>query len=293
MRFVVLTGPSGSGKTLAMHSFEDAGYYAVDNLPPRLLPDLLAFCQETGQERVAVVTDTRCGAALSELPDVLQELSKAGFHAETLFLDASDETLIRRYKETRRPHPMLQAAAGGETELGIMEAIAAERALLEPIRALTDRIVDTTSLTAAQLRETLRAAYAQNAPLGMLITVTSFGFKHGLPIDADLVFDVRFLANPHYVAALQDLDGRNPRVAEFVHQDPRTQSFQQKMQDLVEFALPQYQQEGKAYLNIAIGCTGGRHRSVVLAEDLATRLQERGARVVLRHRDLPEREASA
>lgn len=288
MRFVVITGISGAGKTLAVHSFEDAGYYVTDNLPPRLLPALAQFCREQGFERGAVVTDTRCGVAFAELPVVLQEMDKAGFQLETLFLDASDEALVHRYKETRRPHPLLTVPPDGVMETGIVEAITKERGLLESTRALADRILDTSTFTANQLRETLHTAYACDTRPGLLVTITSFGFKHGLPIDADLVFDVRFLANPHYVAALKRLNGRDARVRDYVHEDTRARKFLEKMEDLVNFALPQYYQEGKAYLNIAIGCTGGQHRSVVLAEDLLSRLRESGYQVSVRHRDVAE-----
>ncbi len=171
-------------------------------------------------------------------------------------------------------------------EGGIVEAIHAERALLNTVRALADKILDTSALTIMQLREAIYAAFAGASRPGLLVTITSFGFKYGLPIDADLVFDVRFLANPHYVPALKMLDGRDIRVANYVKQDPLTPAFQEKMRDLVAFALPQYQREGKAYLNIAIGCTGGKHRSVTLAEELAAQLRQEGYRVVVRHRDL-------
>lgn len=286
MRFVVITGLSGAGKTLALGSFEDAGYYTVDNLPPRLLPALIAFCREAGRERGAVVIDTRSGPAFAELPVVLQELAKSGLPIEVLFVDAGDETLIQRYKETRRPHPLLTEPSDITEEGGIVEAIQAERALLKTARDLADQLLDTYELTAAQLRDTIHTAYAGESRPGLLVTVMSFGFKYGVPMDADLVFDVRFLTNPHYVAALKRLDGRDARVAQYVHQDPLTPAFQAKMRDLVEFALPQYQREGKAYLNIAIGCTGGKHRSVVLAEDLAADLRQADYRIAVRHRDV-------
>jgi UPF0042 nucleotide-binding protein len=286
MRFVVITGPSGAGKTLALHSFEDAGYYTADNLPPRLLPSLVSFCQSEGFERGAVVIDTRAGKAFAELPDVLQEMTKADIDVELLFLDASDEALVHRFKETRRPHPLFNPTLTNVQESGIIEAIHAERGLLESVLALADSILDTSAFSAMQLRDALHSTYAQETRPGLLVTVASFGFKHGLPTDADLVFDVRFLTNPHYIPALKALDGRSKRVADYVHKDPQTQPFFDKMLDLIHFALPQYQREGKAYLTIAIGCTGGQHRSVVLAEDLAARLKADGYSVMLRHRDV-------
>jgi UPF0042 nucleotide-binding protein len=286
MRFVVISGMSGAGKTLALHSFEDAGYYAVDNLPPRLLPALTDYCRAEGCARAAAVVDTRCGPTFAELPDILHELSKAGVQVETLFLDASDETLVHRYKETRRPHPLLRESEDGVMRGDIVAAIQEERHQLEPVRALVDRMLDTTALSIAQLRDTLHATYAPDTRPGLLVTVTSFGFKHGLPVDADLVFDVRFLTNPHYVSALKPFTGMDARVVKYVHDDPHTLPFLEKMFGLIAYALPQYQLEGKAYLNIAIGCTGGKHRSVVLAEDLAERLRAEQHRVAVRHRDI-------
>lgn len=285
MRLVVITGLSGAGKTFALHSFEDAGYYAVDNLPPRLLPSLAEYCRGAGYGKAAVVVDARAGAAFQQLPAMLQEMQRSGTTTELLFLDATDEILVRRYKETRRPHPLLTE----QTEGGIQGAIHAERTIMRSARALADRVLDTSTLTVSQLREVIHVAYAEEARPGMLITVTSFGFKHGVPGDADLVFDVRFLVNPHYVPELRLRDGRDPEVATYVHADPRTRAFQDRMVDLIRFALPQYQQEGKAYVNIAIGCTGGKHRSVVLAEDLAAMLRQERYRVAVLHRDV-ERE---
>ena len=285
MRFVVITGPSGAGKTLALHSFEDAGYYTVDNLPPRLLPALIAFCRSEGLERGAVVVDTRSGKAFGELPDVLEAMRGGDSDLEVLYLDASDNALVQRYKETRRPHPLRRVGPAGVPQVGIIDAIQAERVLLEAVRPLADHIFDTSVLNPAQLREVLHATYAQETRPGLLVTVVSFGFKYGLPVDADLVFDVRFLANPHYISELKRLDGRDARVAAYVHTDPLTRPFQAKMEDLVSFALPEYQREGKAYLTIAIGCTGGQHRSVVLAEELTARLRKDGYHVALQHRD--------
>ena len=282
MRFIVITGPSGAGKTLALHSFEDGGYYTADNLPPCLLPNLADFCRKTGRERCAVVVDARSGAAFEELGDVLAQMKEEGVCVELLYLDAGDGALVQRFKETRRPHPLVSEATAGS----IVEAIQLERVLLESARPLADRILDTSTLSAWELRDFMHATYSQDTRPGLLVTVTSFGFKHGLPVDADLVFDVRFLANPHYVPELKYLSGQAQAVAEYVHADPLTGPFQTRVHDLVDFALPQYQREGKAYLNIAIGCTGGQHRSVVLAEELAARLLESGYRVTTRHRDI-------
>jgi RNase adapter protein RapZ len=286
MRFVVLTGPSGAGKTLALHSLEDAGYYTVDNLPPRLLPALVAFCKAEGYERGAAVIDTHSGSSFAELPGVLEAMRRAGQDVETLFLDAGDDILIHRYKETRRPHPLIAAATNGSQESGIVEAVDAERELLHAARALADRVLDTSEMSSAQLRDAMHEAYAQDTRPGLRVTVTSFGFKYGLPIDADLVFDVRFLRNPHYVPELKRMDGRSEEVARYVHDDPLTAPFLDRMYGLVDFALPEYEREGKAYLTIAIGCTGGKHRSVTLAHDLAQRLAQQGHSVAVRHRDV-------
>ncbi|MCW3098408.1 MAG: hypothetical protein JWL77_4026 [Chthonomonadaceae bacterium] len=285
MRFVVITGPSGAGKTLALHSFEDAGYYTADNLPPCLLPELADFCRKTERERCAVVVDARSGTAFDDLSDVMAQMNNDGVCVELLYLDASDGALVHRFKETRRPHPLVNEATQG----GIVEAIQLERVLLESARPLADRILDTSTMTAWELRDFMHATYSQDTRPGLLVTVTSFGFKHGLPVDADLVFDVRFLANPHYVPELKYLSGKSEAVAAYVHADPLTAPFQSRMNDLVDFALPQYQREGKAYLNISIGCTGGQHRSVVLAEDLAAQLTQAGYRVTIRHRDIEKR----
>ena len=285
MRFVVLTGPSGAGKTLALHSLEDAGYYTVDNLPPQLLPALASFCTEAGFERGAAVIDTRSGHSFEALGDVLDAMKKAGRPVETLFLDAGDDVLIHRYKETRRPHPMIAAATERSQDTGIVEAVNAERELLQTARALADSVLDTSEMSAAQLRDAIHAAYAQGSRPGLRVTITSFGFKYGLPIDADLVFDVRFLRNPHYVPELRRMDGRSEEVARYVHEDPLAAPFLDRILSLIDFALPEYEREGKAYLTIAIGCTGGKHRSVTLAVDLARRLEASGHAVAIRHRD--------
>jgi UPF0042 nucleotide-binding protein len=286
MRLVVITGPSGAGKTLALHSLEDAGYYAVDNLPPKLLPALADFCCNDRKMNGAVVIDTRSGPSYATLTDVLEQMKAAGNSVEILYLDASDTALLQRYKETRRPHPLRRTSKDGDTEGGIMQVILAERELLDAARAAADHVIDTSSFSAHQFRETIHASYAEGSRPGLLLTVVSFGFKYGLPVDADLVFDVRFLANPHYISELRELDGRDPRVAAYVNADLNAEPFQTKMRELVLFCLPEYVREGKAYLNIAIGCTGGQHRSVVLAETLASSLRDESYSVSLLHRDV-------
>lgn len=279
MRFLIVTGMSGAGKATALHYFTDIGFYAVDNIPPRLLPALADSSCEGGQNRLMVVVDARAGRALTELPATLVQLAARNTRAEVIFLDASDEVLVRRFKETRRPHPLFAAGKS------VLEAIQAERDMLDDIRACADRIIDTSSLAPAELCRALARTTGESSGPKLNITVESFGFKHGIPIDADLVFDVRFLANPHYVPRLKSLTGVSPEVAHYVHNDPLTDPFLDKMFDLIGFTLPQYQREGKAYLTIAIGCTGGRHRSVTIAEDLAGYLRREGYRADVLHRD--------
>lgn len=279
MRFLIVTGMSGAGKATALHYFTDIGYYAVDNVPPRLLPALADSCCDGEQDRLMAVVDARVGRAVHELPATLELLSARNTPAEVIFLDASDDVLVRRFKETRRPHPLF---GGGKS---VLEAIHAERAMLDEIRVVADRIIDTSSLSSAELSRALAQTTGERSGPRLQITVESFGFKHGIPIDADLVFDVRFLANPHYVPRLKPLTGLSAEVARYVHSDPLTEPFLEKMFDLIGFTLPQYQREGKAYLTIAIGCTGGRHRSVTVAEDLANYLRRDAYRVEVLHRD--------
>ncbi|HEX8992071.1 MAG TPA: RNase adapter RapZ, partial [Anaerolineales bacterium] len=224
--------------------------------------------------------------SLSDLPGVLDDLGRKRFRPELLFLDASDEVLVRRFKESRRPHPTFGTGRGT-----ILDAIRAEREMLADALARSDRLIDTSGLTPAELRSELEATTRESLGKGLLVTVESFGFKHGIPIDADLVFDVRFLVNPHYVLDLQPLLGTSPEVADYIHRHALTKPYLDKLIDFLLFTLPEYQREGKAYLTIAIGCTGGRHRSVTVAEDIAARLREEGYRTVVYHRDV-EREPS-
>jgi UPF0042 nucleotide-binding protein len=280
MRFIVLTGTSGAGKSTAFNFFEDIGYRAVDNVPPRLLPELARACHEDGLDKVRAVVDSRAGESIRLLPDMLEEVERQGIKAELVFLDASDESLIRRFKETRRPHPTFRTESGA-----VLDAIQAERKLLTDILARADKTIDTSNMTPQELRKELASVTDSAAGPGLTITIVSFGFKHGIPIDADLIFDVRFLVNPHYVPALKPLTGVSPEVAHYIHRDPLTEPFLEKLVDFVDFTLPQYAREGKAYLTIGIGCTGGRHRSVTIAEDLAASLRSEGFRVTVFHRD--------
>lgn len=286
MQLVVITGLSGAGKALAAKTFEDMAYTVVDNLPPVLLPELVEKCLIAGEQppaaRLAVVVDARAGSFFVGLEPALALIHASGVKPTILFLDASDEALVRRFKETRRKHPLFDEHGG------ILGSIQGERALLEDIKETADKVIDTSDLSAQQLRSLLVADFALGPEKnqGLTVTVTSFGFKYGLPLDADLVFDVRFLINPHYVDELRPYDGRDGRVEAYVMGDPDTGLFLHKLYDLMDWSVPQYIEEGKAYLTVAIGCTGGRHRSVLVAEKLGRHLRDRGFRVLIQHRDV-------
>jgi UPF0042 nucleotide-binding protein len=283
MRLVIITGMSGAGKATAARIFEDLSYSVVDNLPPALLPDLMAQHKKAPHSAaLAVLIDARTGALLGSVDKAFEKVEKAGVRPTVLFLDASDDVLVQRFKETRRPHPLFEQTGG------ILEAIRQERTLLQSLRERADKVVDTTNLKPHGLQRELETAFLTVSQKGqrIMVTVISFGFKFGLPLDADLIFDVRFLINPHYVDSLRPYDGRHQAIAEYVMDDPDSGVFMEKLYDLVEFSLPRYVEEGKAYLTIAIGCTGGRHRSVVVAEKLGQFLQSRGYRTLVQHRDV-------
>lgn len=282
--FVVLTGLSGAGKSHAIRALEDLGYLCVDNLPVALIPTFANLTLNSGGEsrRAAVVVDVREGRGLARFPAVYRRLKKqSASQVRLIFLDAADSALLRRFSETRRPHPL----ASHQT---VAESLAEERRLLQPIRQLADQVLDTSALTVHELRrrilETTGVA-GKVAPL--VVTVLSFGFRHGVPEDADLVFDVRFLPNPHFVTSLRRWSGRNERVAGYVLRSRPARQFLRLSTDLLKFLVPQYISEGKAYLTIAIGCTGGRHRSVALAHAIAAKLKAvRGIQLRVRHRDV-------
>jgi UPF0042 nucleotide-binding protein len=283
--FVVVTGVSGAGKSHAIRALEDLGYFCVDNLPIALLPtfaDLTLDTTSGSSRRAAVVIDVREGRQFARFPTVYRRLQRqAQGRIRLLFLEANDSVLLRRFSETRRPHPL----AGRRS---IAEGLAEERRLLEPMRRLADRVIDTTALTVHELRRQVRETVGgAGAVVPLVVTVLSFGFRHGVPEDADLLFDVRFLPNPHFVPALKPWSGRNPRVSRYVLRSPAASRFLRLTGDLLRFLLPQYVSEGKAYLTIAVGCTGGRHRSVAIAEALAGRLRTvPGIRLRVRHRDV-------
>lgn len=283
MQLVIVTGMSGSGKTLAIRAFEDMGYICVDNIPPSLLPSLPEIYRESESSgrNIAAVVDVRSGHMFPELIRIYPELTEYYRQVRILFLEASDEVLIQRFKETRRRHPLFENCQG------IINSIACERQMLSGLKELADKVMDTSDLDPGRLKSEIVTCFgADSTDAGLIITVISFGFKYGIPLDADLVFDVRFLTNPYYVPELRSYDGRDNPVQEFVMGDERTGQFITRLRELIEFALPHYEKEGKAYLNIAIGCTGGRHRSVVIANELAAFLRCAGYRIIIDHRDV-------
>ncbi len=283
--FVVITGFSGAGKSTAMNVFEDAGYFCVDNLPPEMIRSLVELFVHKGSkvERAAVVSDVRGGVYFEALRAVVDDLAALGLSHHVLFLEAAEQTLVTRYKETRRRHPLAP-------EGSIAAGVAAERALLEPLRGRADLVIDTTGVSAATLREKIAEEFLPRQAVGRLsVTFMSFGFKHGPPREEDLAFDVRFLANPHYEPELRELTGLDAAVVEYIGRDGRLEQLYERLQALLDFLLPQYVAEGKAHLVIAIGCTGGRHRSVAIAEQLAARYRDHDdLDVAVAHRDMDE-----
>jgi UPF0042 nucleotide-binding protein len=266
---VIITGFSGAGKSTAMAAFEDEGYFCVDNLPSEMIQTLVELFKHEGSKvaRAAVASDVRGGSYFQGLETMLDDLRESGVAHRVLFLDADEETLLTRYKETRRRHPL--APSGNVTE-----GIARERALLAPVRGRADVVIDTTGLTAAMLRRKLTDEMLPARRGRLAVTFESFGFKHGPVRDADLMFDVRFLPNPHYEQDLRPLTGDDPRIEAYINRDGALDAFYEHLFPMLDFLLPQYLEEGKAHLVVAIGCTGGRHRSVAIARDLAERYGE-------------------
>ncbi len=282
LRFVIITGLSGAGKSYAIKCFEDLGYFCVDNLPTTLIPTFAELCAQSsrGMTNIALGVDVREGEYLEHLLEILGTLRGTGHVPEVLFLEASDEILVRRYHETRRRHPL----AG---EGNVLDGIRAERKALAHLREAADQILDTSSLTVHQLKDRLVQIYGTPLPRGTLtVSLVSFGFKHGIPYDADLMFDLRFLPNPHFVEALRAHDGRDREVTDWLFAHPESRELLTRLEDLVQFLLPLYQREGKAYLTIALGCTGGKHRSVAFVESLRAFLEAQGFAPIVRHRDL-------
>jgi UPF0042 nucleotide-binding protein len=284
-QFVVVTGLSGAGKTEVIRCLEDLGFFCVDNLPPALIPKFADLCAHPAGKvrRVALVTDIRGGAFFDELFTSLAELRKMGFAYRILFLEASDEALVSRFKATRRPHPL------GKRGRSLLQSIREERRALENIRGRADKVINTSGLAVGRLKEEISSLFLPPRGEKTLVNIISFGYKYGIPPDADHVFDARFLANPHYEKGLRALTGEDERVARFVLKDPVTKEFLDHLQGFVAFLLPQHRKEGKAFVTIAIGCTGGKHRAPVIARHLGTFLKPLGYRTLVEHRDINRR----
>ncbi len=280
---VVITGMSGSGKANVLKAFEDLGYYAVDNLPVELMPRFAELVKQSSEiDRAALVVDIREGQKLGRIPQYLQQL-KRQLHTTVVFLEASDDVLVRRFSETRRPHPLGRASETVKASLG------AERKRLGPLRDIADVVIDTSKFNVHELRAHILERFRREATdRNILVSCVSFGYKQGVPVDSDLVFDVRFLPNPHFVPEFRPLSGRHPKVAKYIRSFPQTQEFISRISDLLVYLLPHYVREGKSYLTIAFGCTGGQHRSVMIAEEVAKRLKKAGYNLKVVHRDSPK-----
>jgi UPF0042 nucleotide-binding protein len=280
-RILIVSGLSGAGKTAAVRSLEDLGYFVVDNLPPAFIPKFAELCQQSEMKKTAMVVDIRGGEFFNTVFSALTDLDNKNIKYEILFLEASDEVLVRRYKASRRRHPL----SGGE----VLEDIREERALIKELRGKANRVIDTSNLSEKQLQQEIYSIYGGNrGDNDLFITVMSFGYKNGIPLDADLVMDVRFLPNPFYVPELRHLTGNDPAVQQHVCSSEVTGEFKTKFSGLIEYLIPHYKKEGKATLMIAIGCTGGMHRSVTLANWLGDFLRDQHYKVAVRHRDIKE-----
>jgi len=279
---VVITGMSGSGKASVLKAFEDLDYYCVDNLPIELIPRFADLAKQSGEiEKAALVADIREGGQLRRLPSIIQSLRKQ-LKTTVLFLEASDDALLRRFSETRRPHPLGKDST-------VKSALQKERRLLQPIRALADMVVDSSKFNVHELRSHVTDKFnTESGDKNILISIVSFGYKSGVPNDADLLFDVRFLPNPHFIPAFRPYTGRHPQVAKYIRSFPQTQEFLDRISALLVYLIPHYVREGKSYLTIGFGCTGGQHRSVMIAEEAKKRLAKAGYRVKVVHRDSPK-----
>jgi UPF0042 nucleotide-binding protein len=278
---VIVTGISGAGKASALKAFEDLGFHCVDNLPLELLPDFARLVEKSAEvERAAIVVDVREGTTLDRLPEILKGV-KTRLSTRVVFLDAQDAVLVRRYSETRRPHPL------GRSET-VSRSIVEERQLLDPIRNVADTLIDTSNFNVHELRANILARFGKENESGsLLVSCLSFGFKNGVPLDADMVFDVRFLPNPHFVEKFRKLTGLDPEVAAYVRGFPQSVEFLSRVKELMLYLLPHYVEEGKSYLTVAFGCTGGQHRSVMMVEEIAAELKRAGYQVKALHRDMP------
>jgi len=279
---VIITGMSGSGKASVLKAFEDLGYYCVDNLPVELIPQFAELAVQSSEiRRTALVVDVREGSKLEQLPGILKSVRRM-IPTKVVFLEASDAVLVRRFSETRRPHPL-------GTDSPVKSALKTERRHLGAIRKLADFVIDTSKFNVHELRAHITERFQeQSAENSILVSCVSFGFRQGVPEDADLVFDVRFLPNPHFVPEFRPLTGRDPRVAKYIRSFPQTREFISRISDLLIYLLPHYIHEGKSYLTIAFGCTGGQHRSVMIAEEVGKHLRRAGYRVKVVHRDSPK-----
>jgi RNase adapter protein RapZ len=278
---VIVTGISGAGKASALRSFEDLGYHAVDNLPLELLPEFAELVGKSREiERAAIVVDVREGTTLDRLPEILKSVKQV-LATRVVFLDAQDAVLVRRYSETRRPHPLRRSDT-------VERSIVEERQLLDPIRNVADTLIDTSNFNVHELRAHIQSRFGKGEKSNrLLVSCLSFGFKNGVPLDADLVFDVRFLPNPHFVPEFRKKTGKDAKVAAYVRGFPQTQEFLDRVTDLMLYLLPHYVEEGKSYLTVGFGCTGGQHRSVMMAEEMTKRLRKAGYQVKALHRDIP------
>jgi UPF0042 nucleotide-binding protein len=279
---VIITGMSGSGKASALKAFEDLGYYCVDNLPVELIPRFAELALQSGEiPHTALVVDVREGAQLEKLPAILKSVKRL-IPTRVIYLEATDPVLLRRFSETRRPHPL-------GTSTTVRASLTTERRHLRAIRAIADLVIDTSKFNVHELRGHLTDSFqhASGTQRKMLVSCVSFGFKHGVPDDADLMFDVRFLPNPHFVPEFRPLTGRHPRVAKYIRSFPQTKEFISRISELLVYLLPHYIHEGKSYLTISFGCTGGQHRSVMIAEDVGKQLRKAGYKVKIAHRDSP------
>jgi RNase adapter protein RapZ len=278
---VIITGMSGSGKASVLKAFEDLGYYCVDNLPVELIPQFAELAMQSSEiRRTALVVDVREGSKLGKLPGILKSVRRM-IPTRVVFLEASDAVLLRRFSETRRPHPL-------GTDAPVKAALKAERQHLGAIRRLADLVIDTSKFNVHELRSHITERFHERSlEHSILVSCVSFGFRNGVPEDADLVFDVRFLPNPHFVPEFRPLTGRDPRVAKYIRSFPQTREFIRRISDLLVYLLPHYVHEGKSYLTIAFGCTGGQHRSVMIAEEVGGKLRRAGYRVKVLHRDSP------
>ena|SRR6056297_1866628 len=280
MKFILITGMSGAGKSTTLNFFEDSGYFCVDNLPPALISKFAELCIHSEMEKIAVVSDIRGGKFFDDLIEKLNYLQENQINYEILFLEASEKILVDRYKETRRRHPLEEGR--------VLDAIREEKKRLQKLRGKANKIIDTSSISIKELKQRLRRNYTSgNGDLeNLTINIISFGFKYGIPLDADNVFDVRFMANPYYVDSLKNLTGKDQEVKEYIINWPTSKRFYNKFFDLVNFLIPEYEKEGKSHLSIAIGCTGGHHRSVSTAIELKKFLDNKGYNVTINHRDI-------